>query len=152
MQEIFMRPHFRINPVTLCHNADQGLLCQRSVCSVAEHWQTGLMTRPQPWLPELQPQVFVEMSEELAKLRGIANGEWVMVSSARGKLECTAIVSKRFRPFKIAGSTVHQVGIPWHFGWRWPESGTGDLSVSKEESANLLTPPAGNPNSNRHAY
>ena len=106
---------------------------------VSEHWQTGLMTRPQPWLLELQPQVFVEMSEELAALRDIANGERVKVVSARGQLEATAIVTKRFKPFKIAGTVVHQVGLPWNFGWRWPESGT-------EESANLLTPPTGDPN------
>jgi len=106
---------------------------------VTEHWQTGLMTRPQEWLMELHPNVFVEMSEELAKLRGIANGERVTVSSARADLECTAIVTKRFKPFKIGYATVHQVGIPWHFGWRWPSTGT-------EESANLLTPPAGDPN------
>ena len=106
---------------------------------VTEHWQTGLMTRPQPWLLETHPQVFVEISEELAKLKGIKNGERVMASSARGSLECTAIVTKRFKPFKVGDSTVHQVGFPWHFGWRWPESGT-------EESANLLTPATGDPN------
>ena len=106
---------------------------------VSEHWQTGLMTRPQPWLLELQPQMFVEMSEELARLKQIANGERVMVSSARGQVEATAIVTRRFAPFKLGDLTVHQVGVPWHFGWRWPESG-------KEESANLLTPSAGDPN------
>ncbi|MCP4357719.1 MAG: formate dehydrogenase, partial [Chloroflexi bacterium] len=106
---------------------------------VSEHWQTGLMTRNQPWLLELQPQVFVEISEELARLKGIKNGERVMASSARGSLECTAMVTKRFKPFKIGGSTVHHVGFPWNYGWRWPSSG-------KEESANLLTPSAGDPN------
>jgi formate dehydrogenase major subunit len=104
-----------------------------------EHWQTGLMTRPQPWLMEMQPQVFVEMSEELAKLKGINNGERVLASSARGSLECTAMVTKRFKPFKIGGNTIHQVGFPWHYGWRWPETGT-------EESVNLLTPSTGDPN------
>jgi formate dehydrogenase major subunit len=79
------------------------------------------------------------MSEELAKLKGIKNGERVNVSSARGALEATAIVTKRFKPFDIGGATIHQVGLPWHFGWRWPTSGT-------EESANLLTPSAGDPN------
>jgi formate dehydrogenase major subunit len=106
---------------------------------VSEHWQTGLMTRTQPWLLELQPQVFVEMSEELAEFRGIKNGERVMAKSARGQLACTAIVTHRIRPLKIAGTTVHQVGFPWNFGWRWPESG-------KEDSANLLTPSAGDAN------
>jgi formate dehydrogenase major subunit len=106
---------------------------------VSEHWQSGLMTRPQPWLLELQPQMFVEMSEELAAMRGIKNGERVLVASARGEVKCTAIVTKRFKPFKIGGAVIHEVGIPWHFGWRWPESG-------EEESANLLTPSTGDPN------
>ncbi len=106
---------------------------------VSEHWQTGLMTRTQDWLMELQPQMFVEMSEELADLKGFKNGERVIVKSARGQVECSAIVTKRFKPFLIGGLTVHQVGIPWHYGWRWPATG-------REESANLLTPPAGDPN------
>ncbi len=110
-----------------------------STYRVVEHWQTGLMTRPQPWLLELQPQMFVEMSEELAKLKGIKNGERVRVSSARGSVDCVAMVTKRFKPFNIAGNTVHQIGVPWHFGWRWPESGA-------EESANMLTVSAGDSN------
>jgi formate dehydrogenase major subunit len=52
---------------------------------VSEHWQTGLMTRTQSWLMELQPQMFVELSEELARLKGIRNGERVNVKSARGQ-------------------------------------------------------------------
>jgi len=105
---------------------------------LTEHWQTGVMTRWQPWLIELQPQVFVEISEELAKLKGIKNGEKVIVTSARGKLEVVAVVTKRFRPFKIAGKTVHHVGLPWCFGWCRPADG-GD-------SANLLSPNVGDAN------
>jgi formate dehydrogenase major subunit len=105
---------------------------------VTEHWQTGLMTRNQPWLVELQPQMFVEMSEELSKLKGIKNGEKCMVSSARGKVEAVAIVTKRFKPFKIMDQTVHQVGLPWCYGWTAPPNG-GD-------SANLLTPSIGDAN------
>ena len=106
---------------------------------VSEHWQTGLMTRTQPWLMEMQPQMFVEMSEELAALKQIKNGERVKAVSARGSVECTAIVTKRITPFKLGDIVVHQVGFPWHYGWRWPTSG-------KEESANLLTPSTGDPN------
>ena len=106
---------------------------------VSEHWQTGLMTRYQPWLMEMQPQMFVEMSEELAALRQIKNGERVKAVTARGQVECTAIVTKRFKPFKLADIVVHEVGFPWHYGWRWPASG-------KEESVNLLTPSTGDPN------
>jgi formate dehydrogenase major subunit len=49
------------------------------------------------------------------------------------------VVTKRFKPLKVAGTIVHQMGIPYNFGWRWPVSG-------KEESANLLTPSTGDPN------
>ena len=104
---------------------------------VTEHWQTGLMTRWQPWLVEAQPQSFCEMSHELAKLKGIKNGDKVTVESARGKVEAVAIVTIRFKPFKIAGTTIHQVGLPWCFGWVTPKDG-GD-------SSNLLTPSIGDP-------
>jgi formate dehydrogenase major subunit len=106
---------------------------------VSEHWQTGLMTRPQAWLLELQPQMFVELSEELAALKQIQNGQRVKAVSARGAVECTAIVTKRFKPFKLGDLIVHEVGFPWHYGWRWPATG-------KEESINLLTPSTGDPN------
>jgi formate dehydrogenase major subunit len=149
IEKNLMNPQL-INPAAAVHNvyttdADRFATCDprypfvATTYRVSEHWQTGLMTRPQNWLLELQPQVFVEMSEELARLEGIKNGERVIVSSIRGSLECTAVVTKRFRPFKIAGQIVHQVGLPWNFGWRWPESGT-------EDSANLLTPSAGDAN------
>jgi formate dehydrogenase major subunit len=111
------------------------------VCStyrVSEHWQSGVMTRWQPWLLEAQPQLFVEMSPELAMLRGVKNGEKVIVESARGRVKAVALVTRRFRPFTIQGTVVHQVGLPWHFGWVHPKDG-GD-------SANLLTPSTGDPN------
>jgi formate dehydrogenase major subunit len=111
------------------------------VCStyrVTEHWQTGVLTRWLPWLIEAEPQMFCEMSLELAKLRGIKNGDKVIVETQRGKLEAVAIVTSRLKPFNIAGQTVHQIGIPWHFGWLQPKDGG--------ESANLLTPTVGDPN------
>ena len=107
---------------------------------VTEHWQTGVMTRHCSWLLEMQPQNFVEMSVELAKELKIENGETVVVSSSRGEIKTVAMVSERFKPFKIAGSTVHQVGIPWHFGWQFPEDGSG------YDSVNLLTPNVGDAN------
>ncbi len=107
---------------------------------VSEHWQTGVMTRHEPWQLEMQPQMFVEMSLELAKDKGFSNGEKVLVKSARGELWAIAIVTERFKPFKIAGSTVHQIGLPWHFGWQYPEDG------SSGDSANILTPFIGDAN------
>jgi formate dehydrogenase major subunit len=107
---------------------------------VSEHWQTGVMTRHVPWLLEMVPQQFVEMSEELAKEQGIKNGQKVKVSSARGEVWAIAVVTTRFKPFKVAGSTVHQVGLPWCFGWQHPADGSGG------DSSNLLTPTIGDAN------
>ncbi len=136
----------RINPVAPVFQgeADAHFTCDPRypfVCTtyrVTEHWQTGLMTRWQPWLLECQPQNFVEMSLELAKLKGVKNGDKVLVSSARGQVECVAMVTGRFKPFQVQGQTVHEVGMTWHFGWIHPKDG-GD-------SANLLTPSTGDPN------
>ena len=105
---------------------------------VTEHWQTGVLTRWLPWLTEAQPQMFCEMSEELAELKGIKNGEKVILENPRGQLWAIAIVTKRFKPFEVMGNPVHVIGIPWHFGWVWPKDG-GD-------AANLLTPAVGDPN------
>jgi len=136
----------RINPVAPIYGteADAHFSCDPrfpfvgTTYRVTEHWQTGILTRWQPWLLELQPQLFVEMSIELGKLKGINNGDMCKVSSARGEVEAVAIVTGRFKPFKVQGTTVHQIGLPWCFGWVQPKDG-GD-------SANLLTPSTGDPN------
>jgi len=136
----------RMNPVAPVYGteADAHLSCDPrfpfvgTTYRVTEHWQTGVLTRWQPWLLETQPQLFVEMSNELAKLKGINNGDMCKVSSARGKVEAVAMVTGRFKPMTVQGLTVHQVGLPWCFGWIYPKDG-GD-------SANLLTPSTGDPN------
>jgi len=127
------------------------------ICStyrVSEHWQTGVLTRWCPWLAEMQPGMFVEMSEELAKERGMKNGEKVIVKSARGEVEATAIVTPRFKPFNIDGNIIHEVGIPWHFGWitqARPKNKYSKIDKKPEvftygDSANLLTPTIGDAN------
>ena len=104
---------------------------------VTEHWQTGVMTRNTPWLLELQPRQFCEISVELGKEKNIKNGDIIEVSSARGKIEAVAMVTARIKPFKIGERIVHEIGLPWCFGWHTP--GVGD-------AANLLTPTAGDAN------
>ncbi len=111
-----------------------------STYRLSEHWQTGVMTRHQPWAMEMQPQNFCELSKELASELGINNGEKLKISSARGEVFGIAIVTERFKPFKITDKTVHQVGLPWCFGWQYPEDGSGF------DSSNLLTPNIGDAN------
>jgi formate dehydrogenase major subunit len=104
---------------------------------VSEHWQAGAMTRSIPWLVELMPEAFVELSEELAAERHIENGDRLKVSSARGCMGGRACVTKRFKPFKVDGKVVHEIGIPWHYGYE---------GLAKGCSANCLTPHVGDAN------
>jgi formate dehydrogenase major subunit len=89
------------------------------------------MSRWLPWLAELMPELFVEMSPELAEEKGVKNGDWVTVITKRGEVEGRALVTRRMRPFVIEGKTVHEIGIPWHWGYQGLASGdvTNDISA-----------------------
>jgi formate dehydrogenase major subunit len=86
----------------------------------------------------LQPEPIVEISEELAKEKGIAKGDWVHVYSNRGGLKCKAVVTKRIKPMTCDGKTVHIVGVPLHWGF------TG--AAKKGAGTNSLTPFVGDAN------
>ncbi|QJT08991.1 formate dehydrogenase-N subunit alpha [Oceanidesulfovibrio marinus] len=111
--------------------------------AVTEHWCGGAETRNTPNLLEAEPQSFVEISHELAEEKGITNGDVVIVESARGKVEAVAMVTVRMTPFKIQGRTVHEVGMPYSFGWTTP--GCGDAT-------NRLTPSVGDSNTGIPEY
>ena len=104
---------------------------------VSEHWQTGAMSRKMPWLVGLMPDAFVEIGVDLARAKGIAHGQRIVVESARGQFEGYALVTERFEPFWVQGRIIHQVGVPWHWGW---------VGLSKGDSGNLLTPHVGDAN------
>jgi formate dehydrogenase major subunit len=110
---------------------------------VVEHWQGGGMSRWLEWLTECQPQMFVELSKELAAEKGIRNGDRVKVRSARGEIHAVAIVTARFKPFKVEGKTIHQIGMPWHFGWG---------GLAKGDTCNDLTPHVGDGNTTIPEY
>jgi formate dehydrogenase major subunit len=134
-------PAFKIWPDVSGRPQEKGTPDQYPIVAttyrVVEHWQAGQMTRNQPWLVELQPEMFVEISEELAAVKGITNGGKVIVETARGSVSAVAIVTKRFKPFQLNGKTVHQVGMPWHWGY---------MGLSTGDSANILTPHVGDAN------
>jgi len=105
--------------------------------SLTEHWCGGGETRNTPNLLEAEPQQYVEMSPQLAEEKGIKNGDVVVVESARGRVEAVAMVTIRMRPFKVEGRTIHEIGMPFCFGWTTPKCG---------DATNRLTPSAGDPN------
>jgi formate dehydrogenase major subunit len=86
----------------------------------------------------LQPEEFIEISEVLAKEKGIAQGDWVKLSSNRGFVVCKACVTKRLKPMTVDGKPIHTIGMPIHWGF------TG--SARKGFGANVLTPFVGDAN------
>jgi formate dehydrogenase major subunit len=91
---------------------------------VTEHHTAGGMSRWLPWLSELQPEMFCEVSPELAKDRGLVNGGWATIRTTRGEIEARVLVTGRVRPLKLNGRLVHQIGLPYH--WAGKGMVTGD--------------------------
>jgi len=89
-----------------------------STYRLTEHHLTGVMTRWLPWLAELMPELFCEISPELAAEKGIKNAEYMTIETARGAIQARALVTRRMRPFMVNGKTVHEIGLPWHWGWQ----------------------------------
>jgi formate dehydrogenase major subunit len=65
----------------------------------------------------MQPEFFIEISEELAKEKGIKGGGWARIWSKRGSIKAKVVVTKRIKPLTCDGKTVHIVGIPLHWGF-----------------------------------
>jgi formate dehydrogenase major subunit len=83
---------------------------------LTEHHTAGGMSRYVPFLAELQPAAFCEVSPELAALRGLENGGWATLVTARSAIEMRVLVTERMTPLTIDGAVCHQIGAPWHFG------------------------------------
>ncbi len=141
-----LHPKVSSNPVSKKFTSDKDVYGKREdfpiVCTtyrLTEHFHYWTQHQHKGVLNELQPGFFVEIPEELAKEKGIANGSQVKVTSARGSIEGVAMVTKRLRPMKIDGKQMWQIGFPIHWGYAGDPNHTGPL-------ANTLTPSAMDPN------
>jgi formate dehydrogenase major subunit len=83
---------------------------------LTEHHTAGGMSRTLPFLSELQPEFFCEVSAALAAERGLENGGWATIVTTRTAIEARVLVTDRMRPLRVAGRLVHQVGLPYHWG------------------------------------
>jgi formate dehydrogenase major subunit len=89
-----------------------------STYRLTEHHLSGVMSRWLPWLAELQPELFCEISPEHAEEIGVRNTEWIVISTPRGSIQAKALVTRRIRPYRLKDKTVHHVGLPWHWGYK----------------------------------
>ncbi len=83
---------------------------------LTEHFTAGGMSRWTPYLSELQPEFFCEVSPELARERALQRGGWATLVSARGAIEARVLVTDRMTPLRVDGRTVHTIGMPYHWG------------------------------------
>jgi formate dehydrogenase major subunit len=104
---------------------------------LTEHFTAGGMSRWSPYLSELQPEMFCEVSPQLALERGLEHTGWATVVTARGAIEARVLITPRIRPLTVHGRTVHQIGLPFHWGPNGHTTG---------DAANELTAIALDPN------
>jgi formate dehydrogenase major subunit len=100
---------------------------------LTEHHTAGGMSRWLPYLAELQPEFFCEVSPELASERGLEHLGWATIVTARTAIEARVLVTDRLAPLRVGGRVIHQVGLPYHWG-----VGGGGAIVSGD-SANDVT-------------
>jgi len=104
---------------------------------LTEHHTAGGMSRWVPWLAELQPAFFAEISPRLAATLSINNGDWVVITTPRAAVEARALVTERMQPARMNGQIVETVGLPYHWGYS---------GIVKGDSANDLASIVGDPN------
>jgi formate dehydrogenase-N alpha subunit len=92
----------------------------------------------------LQPELFVEMGERLAKAKSIKSGDWVEISSQRGMLKAKALVTKRLRPIMVDGKPCDVIGLPIHYGF---------IGLTRKGyGTNVITPSVGDASVNTPEY
>jgi formate dehydrogenase major subunit len=97
---------------------------------LTEHFTAGGMSRWTPYLSELQPEMFCEVSPQLAAERDLVHGDWATIVTARGAIEARVMVTDRVAPLVVQGRPLHHIGLPWHWG---------PNGISKGDAANELT-------------
>lgn len=94
---------------------------------LTEHHTAGGMSRSLPYLAELQPELFCEVSPRLAEELGLVNGGWATIVTTRAAIEARVLVTGRIRPLRLDGRRIEQVGLPYHWGWSGGVA-TGDVT------------------------
>jgi formate dehydrogenase major subunit len=143
---LYKNPLAQSNPTAIHYKAPNNELAEvgspqfphmLSTYRLTEHHLSGSMSRWLPWLVELQPELFCEISPEHAAELGVSNTDKVTITTRRGSVTAKALVTRRIRPLQIQGKKVHHVGLPWHWGYK---------GYTKGDVVNNLTAMVGEPN------
>ncbi|HEV2399435.1 MAG TPA: molybdopterin-dependent oxidoreductase [Candidatus Sulfotelmatobacter sp.] len=108
---------------------------------LTEHHTAGGMSRTLSHLAELQPELFTEVSPELAAERGLVHGDHAIITTPRASIHARVLVTRRMKPLIIEGRTVHQVGVPYHWGYSGTSKGdivNNLLAISEEPNVRIM--------------
>jgi formate dehydrogenase major subunit len=133
--QVYPRPNNRYNPSGSAPGAEVFPYVVTTY-RLTEHHTAGGMSRTLPYLSELQPEFFCEVSPALAAERGLTHLGWATVVSARTAIEARVLVTERMTPLRVRGRTVHQVGLPYH----WGPNGLSTGDAANELLAVVLDP------------
>ena len=70
---------------------------------LTEHHTAGGMSRGLPYLSELQPEFFCEVSPELAAERNLSHLGWATIVTARTAIEARVLVTERIKTIEVQG-------------------------------------------------
>jgi len=137
VRQVFSRTHNRYHPNPSAPGS--GVFpYMLTTYRLTEHHTAGGMSRWLSYLSELQPEMFCEISPELAAERGLEHNGWATIVTARGAIEARVMVTDRVAPLLVQGRVLHQIGLPYHWG---------SNGYSRGDSANELANIALDPNS-----
>ncbi|MBV8691236.1 MAG: formate dehydrogenase, partial [Actinobacteria bacterium] len=115
LRQIFDRPENRSNPTSGEEGADRYPHVMTTY-RLTEHHTAGGMTRTVAYLSELQPEFFCEVSPALAAEENLTHGDWATIVTEQAEIEARVLVTDRIPSLTVEGRTVHQVGLPYHWG------------------------------------
>lgn len=123
------------------HEQDQRFPYVLSTYRLTEHHTSGAMSRYLPHLAELQPELFAEISPELALEIGVQHGGYLTITTMRGIVEARALITQRSRPLMVDGKLKHTISLPYQFGYKGEV--TGDvpndlLAISEEPNVRIM--------------
>lgn len=144
-----LHPKVSVNPVARIFAADQKAFgtpdkfpIVATTYRLTEHFH--YWTKSVHGNAVMQPELFVEIGERLAKAKGIQNDDWVEISSQRGKIKAKACVTKRIRPMMVDGKPCDVIGLPIHYGF---------IGLTRKGyGTNVITPPVGDASVNTPEY
>jgi formate dehydrogenase major subunit len=143
-------PKQQVNPVALskkrsgneyASSPDERFPYVLTTYRLTEHHTAGGMSRTLSHLAELQPEMFCEISVEMARELNITPGELVTVITLRGAIEARALVTPRVQPLEIDGKRMYQVGVPFHWGYTGlvkGDIGNDLIAISEEPNVRIM--------------